>query len=108
MDFYFQILDRENIKPRTAVDLACGTGSVTRLLAEKGLRVVGVDMSEDMLTVASDKCAELSNMPLFICQKLQNLRLARVWILPAALSTAWTIFLTLGIASRRFQGYIKH
>ena len=77
VDFYFQILDRENIKPRTAVDLACGTGSVTRLLAEKGLRVVGVDMSEDMLTVASDKCAEISNMPLFICQKLQNLRLAR-------------------------------
>ena len=77
VDFYFQILDRENIKPRTAVDLACGTGSVTRLLAEKGLRVVGVDMSEDMLTVASYKCAEISNMPLFICQKRQNLRRAR-------------------------------
>ena len=77
VEFYFQILGAENVKPRTAVDLACGTGSVTRLLAEKGLSVIGVDMSEDMLTVAMDKCGDLSNPPLFICQKLQQLRLVR-------------------------------
>ena len=77
VDFYFQILARENIKPRTAVDLACGTGSVTRLLAEKGLSVIGVDMSEEMLTVAVDKCSDLSVPPMFICQKLQQLHLAR-------------------------------
>lgn len=77
VDFYFQILVRENIKPRTAVDLACGTGSVTRLLAEKGLSVIGVDMSEEMLTVAVDKCSDLPVPPMFICQKLQQLHLAR-------------------------------
>ena len=77
VDFYFQILEGENVKPRTAVDLACGTGSVTRLLAQRGLSVIGVDMSEDMLTVAADKCADLMNPPLFVCQKLQNLHLAK-------------------------------
>ena len=77
VDFYFQILERENIRPRTAVDLACGTGSVTRLLAQKGLSVIGVDMSEDMLTVAADKCCDLPRMPIFICQKLQELRFAK-------------------------------
>ena len=36
--FYHQILEREGVKPRTAVDLACGTGSVALLLAQKGYR----------------------------------------------------------------------
>ena len=75
--FYRQILDREGLSPRTAVDLACGTGSVTAILARRGLRVTGVDMSEDMLTVAVDKCQDLSPMPQFVCQKLQRLRLPR-------------------------------
>ena len=39
VDFYFAILEREKLKPRTAVDLACGTGSVALALAHRGLRV---------------------------------------------------------------------
>ena len=75
--FYRQILEREGVQPRTAVDLACGTGSVALLLARQGLQVVGVDMSEEMLTVASQKAQGLPNPPLFVHQKLQELRLPR-------------------------------
>lgn len=75
--FYNQILRREKIRPRTAVDLACGTGSVSLLLAQQGIRVTGVDMSEEMLTVASQKAQGMSKPPVFICQKLQELRLPR-------------------------------
>ena len=77
VDFYYEILKREGLAPRTAVDLACGTGSVTAILAEKGLRVIGVDMSEEMLTVAQQKVMELENMPRFVCQPLQELYLPR-------------------------------
>ena len=77
VDFYFQILQKEGLQPRTAVDLACGTGSVALLLAKRGLRVTGVDMSEDMLTVAWEKAAELEEPPMFVCQKLQQLQLPR-------------------------------
>lgn len=77
VDFYRQILAREGVCPRTAVDLACGTGSVTLLLARMGLQVTGVDMSEEMLTVASQKARELPNPPLFVHQKLQRLWLPR-------------------------------
>jgi len=77
VDFYFEILRREGLKPRTAVDLACGTGSVTVLLARRGLRVLGVDMSEDMLCQAVEKAMALDNMPTFVCQKLQQLHLPR-------------------------------
>ena len=33
--FYWLLLNREGLNPRTAVDLACGTGSVTCLLAQR-------------------------------------------------------------------------
>ena len=77
VEFYQQIIDREGLRPRTVVDLACGTGSVSAILAEKGLTVTGVDMSEDMLTVAAHKAQSLANAPVFVCQKLQQLRLPR-------------------------------
>ena len=77
VDFYMQILQRENVAPRTAVDLACGTGSVALLLAQKGMQVIGVDMSEEMLCEASQKALELENPPMFVCQKLQELNLLR-------------------------------
>ena len=75
--FYDEIISREGLRPRTAVDLACGTGSVTALLAQKGLDVIGVDMSEDMLTEAYAKTVDMENPPRFICQKLQRLHLPR-------------------------------
>ena len=75
VEFYQQILDREGLQPRTAVDLACGTGSVAWLLAEKGLCVTGVDMSAEMLTIATQKEGE--NRPVFACQKLQELSLPK-------------------------------
>ena len=77
VDFYFEILEKENLRPRTAVDLACGTGSVSLLLAQKGLRVTGVDMSEEMLCVAAQKAQELENPPFFACQLLQELKLPK-------------------------------
>ena len=77
VEFYMQILSREGLRPRTAVDLACGTGSVAAILAGRGLQVTAVDLSEDMLTAAMDKCTEMENPPLFVCQPLQQLRLPR-------------------------------
>ena len=77
VDFYEQILARERLRPRTCVDLACGTGSVTEILARKGYEVTGVDMSEEMLTVAASKVMDLERLPMFSCQRLEQLRLPR-------------------------------
>ena len=75
VEFYMQILEREGVKPRTVVDLACGTGSVTEILAGQGYEVTGVDMSEEMLTEAMSKVMDMENPPRFVCQKLQELKL---------------------------------
>lgn len=75
VDFYYEILNKEKLQPRTAVDLACGTGSVAMLLAGKGLQVTAVDMSWEMLTVAQQKAQE-EELPIqFVCQPLQQLHL---------------------------------
>jgi ubiquinone/menaquinone biosynthesis C-methylase UbiE len=75
--FYMEILHSEGLTPRTAVDLACGTGSVAIRLARLGMQVTAVDMSEEMLTEACQKAEDLENAPRFVCQKLQALRLPR-------------------------------
>jgi ubiquinone/menaquinone biosynthesis C-methylase UbiE len=77
VDFYFEILRREGLRPKTAVDLACGTGSVAVLLARKGLQVTAVDLSAEMLAEAAQKAVDMENPPFFVCQPLQELRLPR-------------------------------
>ena len=77
VEFYMQILQREGVQPRTVVDLACGTGSVTKILARRGYDVTGVDMSEEMLTQAFEKVQDMEQPPRFICRKLQELYLPR-------------------------------
>lgn len=75
--FYQKIWQREGLNPRTALDLACGTGSVTAILAEMGIRVTGVDMSEEMLTMAQQKAQGIPQPPRFVCQSLQRLWVPR-------------------------------
>lgn len=77
VSFYEEILAREEVSPRSAADLACGTGSVTALLAKKGIPVIGVDLSEEMLTVAQQKTQHLSPRPIFLHQNLSRLYLPR-------------------------------
>ncbi len=78
------LLQRHAIQPRSVLDLACGTGSMSVLLAKQGYRVLAADMSEEMLTAACEKMSELEeNMPFFICQPMQKLRLPYTvdWVL---------------------------
>ena len=77
VDFYRQILTREGLQPRTAVDLACGTGSVALILARDGLKVTAVDMSEEMLCEAAQKAQEEDLPVTFVCQQLQKLHLPK-------------------------------
>lgn len=67
------LLQNHGVRPQSVLDLACGTGSMSVLLAERGYRVLASDMSEDMLAIAWEKASELEEPPYFICQKMEQL-----------------------------------
>ena len=50
-----RLLKDRNCRPRHVLDLACGTGNVTELLARAGFSVSGVDISEGMIEAARRK-----------------------------------------------------
>ena len=54
-DHYEKLMARKGIPPKIVLDLACGTGSLTRILAERGYSLIGVDLSPEMLTQAREK-----------------------------------------------------
>ena len=43
--------------PAVLLDLGCGTGEIALRLSRIGYQVIGVDLSEDMLSVAENKAA---------------------------------------------------
>jgi len=47
-----KILKEHGIEDGLVLELGCGTGQMTRLLSDAGYDMIGVDMSEDMLSVA--------------------------------------------------------
>lgn len=57
-DFIEHCFDRYlPARPTLVLDLACGTGSMTRALAQKGYDMIGLDLSIDMLSVALERSA---------------------------------------------------
>jgi SAM-dependent methyltransferase len=76
-DYYEAIFRRLKINVKTVLDLACGTGSLSCVLAERGYELISVDGSEDMLSEAAEKFARLEGVvpPLTLNQRMEELDL---------------------------------
>lgn len=67
-----RLLSKLRIKPRSILDLACGTGTAAVLWAKNGARVFGIDGSDQMLEMARRKAdAEKVTIELS-CQKMTS------------------------------------
>lgn len=53
------LLKEYGVENQLVLELGCGTGSMTRRLADAGYDMIGIDYSEDMLEIARDKDMEL-------------------------------------------------
>ena len=76
-EYITQILKKRfSVKEKPLVlDLACGTGNMTLLLANKGYEMIGADLSADMLAVAQQKSYEAGHNILFLAQDMRRLDL---------------------------------
>ena len=76
-DFYEKLLHREGKSHLTLLDLCCGTGNLTLLLAERGHELIGTDLSPEMLSVAAGKAegSPCAVKPVFLCQAAEELDL---------------------------------
>lgn len=54
-DYISNFFSRYGNGGKRLLDLACGTGTFSSIFAEKGFDVTGVDLSEEMLTIADNK-----------------------------------------------------
>ena len=68
----FKTFDR---MPTLMLDLACGTGEFSNCFANRGVSVIGVDISYDMLAVAREKSFDAGNDVLYLCQDATQLDL---------------------------------
>lgn len=69
--FFDALLKSYGNDVKDVLDLGCGTGKMTRLLQSKGYNMIGVDVSEDMLCVATEACDDI----LYINQDMRELAL---------------------------------
>ena len=58
------------------LDLACGTGDLTKALAQRGWQVTGLDISAEMMEVGKGKCAGLAPQPAFVLGSAESIPFA--------------------------------
>lgn len=68
-----QLWERHHLTPSLVLELGCGTGQMTRRFARKGYSMIGLDLSADMLRVATER-AEGEDI-LYICQDMSDFEL---------------------------------
>ena len=54
-----QWLETHHIRPKNAMDLACGTGILCQILHREGIAASGMDFSSGMIDIARSSCPEI-------------------------------------------------
>ena len=74
-DYVAKVLNEHGICDGLVLDLGCGSGTITELLAAKGYDMIGIDISEDMLAIAGRKREESGHDILYLNQDMRSFEL---------------------------------
>ena len=74
-DYVTDRLKEYGITDGLVLELGCGTGTMTGLLADRGYDMIGVDNSEEMLAEAMEKRVESGQDILYLLQDMQEFEL---------------------------------
>lgn len=70
-EYLLTLCERHGSRPKTVLDIACGSGNLSAELYRLGVDPIGVDSSEEMLARAMEKVPEA----LWLCQDMRELDL---------------------------------
>jgi predicted TPR repeat methyltransferase len=73
-DYVQRLLKKNQIEKGLLLELGCGTGSMTRRLADRGYDMIGIDYSEEMLAIARENSTDDYNI-LYLCQDMREFEL---------------------------------
>lgn len=74
-EYLVELLKERGICDGLVLELGCGTGTMTELLARDGYDMIGVDNSPEMLEIAMEKKAESGSDILYLLQDMREFEL---------------------------------
>lgn len=102
------ILQKMESAPAAILDLCCGTGQVSRMLAEEGYHVTGVDISPGMISRAKEQAEALGLDVVYHVQDAAQLDLHGKFDLTLSLFDSLNYILEIEKLERCFEGVAKH
>lgn len=73
-EYFHEIIKKFKVtKENILLDLACGTGSISEVMARLGYDVIGVDLSDEMLGMAIEKKFDSGLDIQYLCQDMRKL-----------------------------------
>ena len=75
--YYAWLLQRAGVREGRVCECACGTGELTHRLQQLGYQMTGVDLSQEMLSLAQQKARDWGVMIPFVQQDMCKLKLHR-------------------------------
>lgn len=73
--YVIRLLRAQGIREGLVLELGCGTGSMTELLAAAGYDMIGLDCSQEMLELAAEKKAASGQNILYLLQDMREMEL---------------------------------
>lgn len=75
LTYILEKFEKYNVPKELVLDLGCGTGTLTEMLADCGYDMIGVDSSEEMLQQAIEKRDESGHEILYLLQDMREFEL---------------------------------
>ena len=72
--YLIELLNEYEVKDGIVLDLGCGTGNITEILANNGYDMIGVDNSQEMLNIAMEKRGDDTSI-LYLLQDMRGFEL---------------------------------
>lgn len=74
-EYFHSIINKFGKKDGILVDLGCGTGSLSEVMARLGYDVIGIDNSYNMLNIAINKRYDSGLDIMYLCQEMSDIDL---------------------------------